>query len=188
MLSRILTVLVLVYIVVMEPPKILGPWLLQVLEWIGFFLICTATVGRIWCLIYIAGKKNEALAHWGPYSIMRNPLYVFSFLGVIGLGLVVENPLLALVLGTLFVFLYSFVVRDEEKHLTSIFGAEYQGYCAQTPRWIPNFRLYREPQTLTINPAKIREGILDSMWFLWAFLLWEVLEQLRESGILPALF
>lgn len=187
-LSRLAGVVVLAYVLLTEPPKYIAPWLADVVELIGFVLLCIAAFGRIWCLVFIGGKKNGVLLTAGPYSIVRNPLYVFTFLGVVGFGLAVENPLLAFVLGILFATYSPFIVRREEKHLASVFGVVFQAYCARTPRWIPDFQLYREPQTMTVYPGKIREGIFDAMWFLWAFLGWEALEVLRLNGVLAPWF
>jgi len=143
----------------------------------GLVLLTAAAFGRIWCLVFIAGKKNDILVTDGPYSITRNPLYVFSFLGAIGFGLAVENPLLAGLLAVLFGIYYPYVVRKEEGLLASVFGATFQEYAARTPRWFPNLSLYKEPTTITVSPVKIREGILDAMWFIWASFFWEILEE-----------
>ena len=115
----------------------------------------------------------------GPYSVVRNPLYVFSVIGAVGLGLAVENPLLAGLLAILFGAYYPFVVNKEERYLLTNFGSEYQNYMARTPRWIPNFRLFYEPEEMPVIPRNIRRGILDAMWFLWFFILWEALEACR---------
>jgi len=182
--SRLLGVLLLAYVLLRHPPGILAPWILDLGELIGLILLAAAAFGRIWCLVFVAGKKNGILVTEGPYSIVRNPLYVFSFLGALGFGLAVENPLLAGLLAVIFGIYYSYVVRREEGYLASVFGTTFQEYAARTPRWLPDFALYREPQTLTVSPAKIREGILDAMWFIWAFFLWELIEELRIMGIL----
>ena len=53
----------------------------------GCTLVGIATVGRLWCALYIAGYKTDKLITSGPYSMCRNPLYFFSLLGGIGVGL-----------------------------------------------------------------------------------------------------
>jgi protein-S-isoprenylcysteine O-methyltransferase Ste14 len=183
--SRVAGVALLAYLVFYKPPAILPPWALEVGELLGLVLLATAAFGRIWCLVFVAGRKNNLVVAEGPYSVVRNPLYVFSFLGAVGFGLAVENPLLALVLAVGFALYYTFVVRGEEQYLTSQFGKAYQDYCDRTPRWLPDFSLYQQPETLTLPPRKIAEGILDAMWFIWAFVLWELLEVLRSMGVMP---
>jgi protein-S-isoprenylcysteine O-methyltransferase Ste14 len=68
----------------------------------GCLLIGCATVGRLWCAQYIAGYKNDVLVKWGPYSICRNPLYFFSLLGGIGVGLCTESFTLTAIIAAVF--------------------------------------------------------------------------------------
>src|SRR5262245_50206169 len=89
----------------------------DIMEQVGFALICLATLGRIWCGIYIAGRKNRELCQDGPYSICRNPLYLFSFFGVVGVALGAGAPWVALTAGVLFCVYYTLVIRSEETHL-----------------------------------------------------------------------
>ena len=56
------------------------------------------------------------------------------------------------------------------------------------PRWFPDWSLYQEPGTVTVSPRRIRGAILDAMWFLWAFALWEFIEELHSLKLLPMLF
>lgn len=182
--SRLFGIVVFAYVLLAAPPTFFGAWIVELGGLAGFVLLSLAAFGRVWCLIYIAGKKNGTLLTEGPYSVVRNPLYVFSLLGAVGFGFAVENPWLAAIIGVWFAACYSITVAHEEKRLVAIFGATYAAYCARSPRWIPNFRLYHEPQTLVVCPAKIRQGSLEAMWFLWAYLLWEVLEVFRHRGVL----
>ncbi len=177
--SRILGIVLLAYILVEEPPAFFHPWVLEASELLGMVLLAGAAFGRVWCLIFIAGKKNDVIASEGPYSLVRNPLYCFSFIGAVGFGLAVENPILALAMAVCFFLYYTFVVRNEERYLRGKFGSAYEKYCDRTPRWIPNFKLYVEPGSILVDPRRVRLGILDAMWFIWAFFLWELLEGYR---------
>jgi protein-S-isoprenylcysteine O-methyltransferase Ste14 len=179
LLGRITFMLFAGYVLLHHPPKHFSPLLLDIFEVVGLCFLIIAALGRVWCLVYSGGRKNKKLLSEGPYSVSRNPLYVFSFIGSVGLGMAVENPYLAGILALAFGIYYPFVVRKEERHLASLFGAEYQHYAARTPRWIPKFRLFVEPQEITVSPKHIRRGVLDAMWFLWFFLLWEVFEAAR---------
>jgi len=84
---------------------------------IGVILVGIATVGRLWCLLYISGYKTETLITTGPYSACRNPLYFFSLLGGVGVGLASETLTIPLVILIGFALYYPFVIRAEEKKL-----------------------------------------------------------------------
>ncbi len=187
-LSRLLGLLLLAYVLLAAPPVPLSPWMAGASELAGFAMLVVAAFGRVWCLAFVGGKKNNVLVMEGPYSVTRNPLYVFSFIGAVGFGLAVENPCLALVMGGAFAAYYPFAVRREERVLAAAFGDAYAAYRARTPRWFPDFRLYHEPESLSIPPDKIRKAILDAMWFVWAFFLWELVELLRGTGAISTLF
>ncbi len=184
-LTRIIIATLVLYVLFNHPPEYFPRFILEMCEMIGLVFLVAATLGRIWCLIFVGGKKNDVLMTFGPYSVVRNPLYVFSFIGAVGLGLTVENPLLALLLAVLFMAYYQYVVKKEERRLSTLFGPEYSEYLARTPRWFPNFSLYSEPETISVNTVYIRKGILGSMWFIWAYLLWELLELITSSGFWP---
>jgi len=183
-LSRIIIAILALYILFNQPPDCIPAAILDLSEIIGFMLLVMAAFGRMWCLLFVGGKKNDILMTSGPYSIVRNPLYVFSFLGAVGLGMTVKNPLLALALAAAFIAYYPFVVKKEEQKLAILFGDEYREYLSRTPRWFPTFGLYSEPDTMMIHTVYIRNGILSGMWFIWAFLLWELLEYIRSTGLL----
>ena len=157
-------------------------------ELLGFALLVAAALWRIWCHLFIAGRKDRELVSAGPYSVVRNPLYVGNLLGAVGFGFAVHLPLLALALAAAFAIFYPSVVAQEEAQLGELFGERYREYCARVPRWLPDWTRYVEPGTVTVSPRLIRGAIFDAMWFLWAFALWEFVEELHQANLLPTLF
>jgi protein-S-isoprenylcysteine O-methyltransferase Ste14 len=186
--SRVVIGAALVIIVFGTPPKTTLGWVAELSELVGFALLAAATLWRIWCHLFIAGIKNGELAVAGPYSVVRNPLYLGNFIGVVGFGFAVERPYLALAFAVAFVLLYPAVVRKEEAKLGEIFGQRFREYCARVPRWRPAWSQFHEPAALMVSPRHIRHAILDAMWFLWAFALWEFIEELQANRLLPTLF
>jgi protein-S-isoprenylcysteine O-methyltransferase Ste14 len=186
--SRAFVVGLFLFVLFSSPPALSPTWLVELSELLGFFLLAATTLWRIWCALFIAGTKNGELSTAGPYSVVRNPLYLGNLAGVVGFGFAVEQPVLAVGLGLLFALFYPAVVSQEEKRLGMLFGESYRTYCARVPRWLPDWSLYQEPATVTVSPHRIRGAIFDAMWFLWAFALWEFVEELHKLQILPTLF
>ena len=159
-----------------------------VLDTAGFVLIVICALGRLWSSMYISGYKTDTLIKEGPYSVVRNPLYLFSFAGALGIGFASGN---VLVLGLLiigFLLYYPFVVLGEEKELMDAHGDRFQDYMAVTPRIIPRFSLFKEPHTYAINAKIFRKSFFDVMWFFWFFIILQIIEWLHDKGILPVLF
>jgi len=186
--SRVLIAALLLFIVLKAPPQDDSGWVVELSEMLGFALLVAATLWRIWCHLFIAGTKNGELASAGPYSVVRNPLYLGNLLGIIGFGLAVAQPALAALLGLVFALFYPSVVAKEEADLGRIFGERYTAYFARVPRWMPDWSLYHEPAAVNVSPRRLRGAILDAMWFLWAFALWEFIEELHSLKLLPTLF
>ena len=112
---------------------------------IGFIFIVLAGVGRIWAAAYISGFKSGKIVKDGPYSMMRNPLYFFSFLGFAGVGLVFGSLILSALLVIVFLITHWPTILAEESKLRGIFGRDYDDYFNSTPRFFPKFSLFQNP-------------------------------------------
>jgi protein-S-isoprenylcysteine O-methyltransferase Ste14 len=88
-ISRLFALVFLLLFIFTEPKLEDSAWE-AILFFAGLILVGIATVGRLWCSLYISGRKSAELVVEGPYSICRHPLYLFSLLGVTGLGLASE--------------------------------------------------------------------------------------------------
>ena len=150
----------------------------------GLALVGVATVGRLWCSLYISGHKDSELITVGPYSVTRNPLYFFSFLGFVGVGLATETVTLALAMTGFFAIVYPIVIRREEMFLRMKFGAAFAAYCDRVPRFMPRFSLYVEPKTWVVDTRLFRRTMLDVVWFVWLVTLIELVETIHELGII----
>jgi protein-S-isoprenylcysteine O-methyltransferase Ste14 len=149
-------------------------------ELAGFILIAVSTMGTLWCGAHIFGRKSKQLCQDGPYSVCRNPLYLFSGLG--GLGVVMVSSRLILVIVFLLVFCvnYFLVVKFEEKRLSQLFGKEYGSYTERVPRLIPRFRNYRTREKIEVDLQRHLWGIVKSTRFLWMAFALELIEVLKE--------
>lgn len=152
---------------------------------LGYALTGIGQIGRVWCLSYIAGHKTEDLVTAGPYSLCRNPLYFFSVLGAVGVGLgssTVSFPLLVLV-G--FVSYYPFMLKAEANNLAGIHGDAYQAYRQMTPALLPSLKHFHESNEQLINSRAFRRGLFDTFWFFASLALMHVFAELHHSGVLP---
>lgn len=157
----------------------------EALEIFGYMCLIAAGMGRIWCLIYIAGKKDRVLCTEGPYSICRNPLYLFSFIGVIGAFLALQSILLAAIASTAYLLYYYFVVESEERRLRDIFQGAFLDYTKVTPRFLPAFSAYRSGAAeRIISTQAVERGLREVVWFFVAIALIDTIEVIHSQGIL----
>jgi protein-S-isoprenylcysteine O-methyltransferase Ste14 len=155
---------------------------------LGALLAGIATVGRMWCSVYISGYKKEVLVTTGPYSMCRNPLYFFSLLGAVGVGLATKTISVPFVIFVLFMVYYPFVIRREEERLTRLHGVRFEEYRRKVPRFFASFSLYKEPEEYVIKPEFLRGRFLDSLWFVWLIGVLGLIETLHRHNIIPVYF
>ncbi len=154
----------------------------------GVILVGIAALGRMWCSVYIAGYKHGTLITEGPYSLCRNPLYVFSFLGSVGVGLSSETLLIPTIIGIAFVSYYPLVVRKEEEQLLKVHGEKYQAYLESVPRFLPSFKGFVEPTDYVVKPTVFRRHLTSAVWFIWIPAAAEFVEMLHREAMIPSLF
>jgi len=153
----------------------------------GVMLVGVATIGRLWCLLYISGYKTNTLIQCGPYSVCRNPLYFFSCLGGVGVGLASETLILPGIILVGFALYYPLLIRAEERKLHNLYGKEFEDYVNVTPRFFPLFRAFKEPNEYTLRPRAFRKGLFDALWFVWLVGILELIEAFHEYEVLPVL-
>ena len=144
---------------------IVGPWLalqfdssfpvlaLGKLTYAGMALTATGALLALYCTaaIFIPGKSRPApydaggiFTVAGPYRFVRNPFLLGVILALWGEALVTSRIVM---IAYAFIFTWSihfWVVFFEEPALTERFGIEYRKYRDAVPRWLPQFRKYKE--------------------------------------------
>lgn len=178
LVSRVFGIVFFLTVLVMESTHE-GSIISAVLFLIGLVLVGIATVGRLWCSLYISGYKDSQLITTGPYSISRNPVYFFSLLGFAGIGFATETVTLGFGLTLIILIGYPPVIKREEELLRSRFGAGFDEYCARTPQFIPNLAKFNEPDTYLVNPKLFRRTMGDVVWFIWFIGIIEFVEALH---------
>ena len=82
----------------------------------------------------------DDLVTGGAYNLCRNPMYVGNLLLVAGLALASNSLATLLCALALAVVAYTAIVAAEENYLRGKFGAAFEAYCCDVPRWLPRFR------------------------------------------------
>jgi protein-S-isoprenylcysteine O-methyltransferase Ste14 len=156
-------------------------------ESLGLILVAVGSFGRLWASLYIGGYKNDRLITCGPYSVTRNPLYFFSFVGIVGIGLSARSFIIPglLILG--FSIYYPWVIREEEIKLKSTHPEEFERYKS-VPRFLPNPSLYHEPETYVVNTRRYVKCMLDCSFFLWTYMALHIVEKLHAMNVIPVFF
>lgn len=109
----------------------------------------------------------EVLVHGGMFAHCRNPLYVGNYLILVGVG-VASNALLFLVIALpFFLFAYWAIIAAEEAFLRGKFGEEFDKYCSEVNRVIPNFSgLSKSLEGMTYNWRRLITAEYNSA-YLW---------------------
>jgi protein-S-isoprenylcysteine O-methyltransferase Ste14 len=152
----------------------------------GVVLAVVGFCGRLWCLSYIAGRKKRVLVMEGPYSLCRHPLYFFSLVGGIGLGLCTETFSVALLFALAFAAYYPQAIRGEETFLSDNFP-EYEEYKKRVPLFFPSWSNFVEGEG-TVSVCAFRREIVAAGGFLLCIGIFELVESLHHANILPTWF
>ena len=116
-------------------------------RWLGPVLIAAGVLGYLSCALDFAltGKGTPApidpprtLVTRRFYRFGRNPMYVSVLSVLVGEAMLFRSATL-LAFGTaLAAIFHLFVVLVEEPGLRARFGAAYEEYCREVPRWVPH--------------------------------------------------
>ncbi len=150
------------------------------LEQIGIILIIACVLGRCWAILYIGGNKNRRLVTAGPYSLCRNPLYLFSIMGVVGFGFLLQSLVYAVVLTSVTVLIFLQAARKEEAYLSYEFAEDYVAYKNSAPRFIPvNFRALQSESSVNVDVRALNRCFWDAAFFILAIPALELVKWLR---------
>jgi protein-S-isoprenylcysteine O-methyltransferase Ste14 len=116
---------------------------------LGVPLVVVGEVIRLWAVHHIGAisrtrsERLGPLIDTGPFSLVRNPLYVGNILLWLGFALSARLVWLAPIVFVLLALEYHAIVRWEERLLTSRLGNPYRHYLGRVPRWLT---LVRRPR------------------------------------------
>jgi protein-S-isoprenylcysteine O-methyltransferase Ste14 len=112
---------------------------------VGTAILLGGAAFRIWAILALGRffkftvsiQRDHRVVDTGPYRRLRHPSYTGLLVGLLGLGLALDNwlSLLALVVVPLIGVLLR--IRAEEAALSQALGESYRSYAARTDRLIP---------------------------------------------------
>ena len=89
----------------------------------------------------IAPTQNLVVT--GLYRYVRNPIYVALVAVILGQAVLFGDQRLLLYGVLIWLAFHIFVLAYEEPTLRQSYGAEYESYCANVPRWLPRLTPWR---------------------------------------------
>jgi protein-S-isoprenylcysteine O-methyltransferase Ste14 len=98
-----------------------------------------ATIGLRYVVRGGRGKRVYAddLVTDGIYAHTRNPMYLGNLLIATGLAVASNSWITIAIAVPLGLFMYMSIVSAEEDYLRGRFGAAFDAYCRDVPRWFP---------------------------------------------------
>ncbi|MGL5941577.1 MAG: methyltransferase family protein [Waterburya sp.] len=137
--------IVLVFLATILNVYKIGFWNNIYLAWTGIILMLGGLAMRYWAakvlgefytrtLQTISGQQIITKA---PYSYIRHPGYLGTFLIEIGAGLAITNWIILSIILVIGILSRVYRIQIEEEMLKTVFGEQYQIYSEQTWRLIP---------------------------------------------------
>jgi protein-S-isoprenylcysteine O-methyltransferase Ste14 len=106
--------------------------------------LCLVVLGeglRIWATGHL--QKNQQVTTTGPYAYVKNPLYLGTFLIMVGFCWMANQLLLMAVGVGLFIFYYvPYKKRRESERLSKLFGQFWLDYETHVPDYLPRWTPY----------------------------------------------
>ncbi len=150
---------------------------------IGFIIALSGELIRIWS-VSLAGSETRTtsgvggtyLVTQGPYSIVRNPLYVGNILIYTGIGIMSLSlfPYLQIFAFLFFLFQYYCIILAEEEFLSNKFAGTFKQYTKAVSRFIPMKN--KIPDEIKSNLVfNLKAGIKSERRSLQAFIIASVI-------------
>lgn len=121
---------------------------------VSILFITAGELLRIWAVGYAGGTTRATalgaardLVTTGPYSYVRNPLYLGNLLLSIGITLFTNIYWLIPILIIGFFIQYVPIIAVEETYLLGSCRQVYEEYQSEVSRFLPNFRPYTNPSS-----------------------------------------
>jgi len=132
--------------------------------WAGMAITLFGEAIQLWSASHLS--KDKTLATSGPYSYVRNPMYLGRFFVLLGFVAMIQQawwtqaqichiPMVVVGYIVLFALYAKGRVGREEARLRVLFGEDYALYCREVPRFLPRIRPYRRASAQRARWAQI---------------------------------
>lgn len=144
---------------------------------IGFIIMSGGEIIRIWAVGYAGSETRttgsvggSSLVTQGPYSIVRNPLYIGNVVIYIGAGIMSMAlfPYMQIIAFLYFLFQYYCIIINEEEYLFKSFPDTYPVYAKYVNRIIPSFNKL-PPEIISDKKFDLKEGFKSEKRTLASF-------------------
>lgn len=110
---------------------------------VGVPLIIIGEAGRLWAAGHLS--KNREVTTTGPYAYVKNPLYLGTFLIMVGFcSFAGRWIILAVGLAGFFFYYAPFKKKREADRLRKMFGTAWEEYDRNVPDYVPRFSPYKK--------------------------------------------
>lgn len=172
---------------VSEAPIAADSWAGIAVRILACLLFIAGAACRFWAMLYIGGRKGCVVVSQGPYSLVRNPLYLGTFLMTLSLVVFLGN--LTSIIGCLAIAsIYACVtVPSEERRLTSKHGDAYRDYCRRVPRFWPKLSGFSTSGRIEVDIFCLAIEARRAAVWMWIPLAGHLLTTLRLQTWWPHL-
>lgn len=131
---------------------------------LGIWLVALGLIVRLWANGYAI--KTHKLTTSGPYSVVRNPLYLGTMLIAAGFMIMLNTSYAGFVFMAIMAAVYYRTIRCEERALTEKHGKVYLNYKDKVPMIIPTFFRYKCGGKWPFSLSRIIEN-KEYKLFIW---------------------
>jgi protein-S-isoprenylcysteine O-methyltransferase Ste14 len=146
----------------------------QIMDSLGLTIVLLGQYLRISARGYKSEKliNHDTLITDGPYSLVRHPMYLASFLIGLGMAMLLFAWWGIVIYAFFFLLWYWPQVHNEQQWLIKKFGQQYIDYCKTTPCCLPRLSAlvcFRAKKYMPLKPAWIKkEWNTILIWFIVA--------------------
>ncbi|MDD4954451.1 MAG: isoprenylcysteine carboxylmethyltransferase family protein [Candidatus Omnitrophica bacterium] len=130
----------------------------------GIWFVMLGLLIRLWANGYAI--KTHKLTTSGPYSVVRNPLYLGTMLITIGFMILLNTSYAGFIFVVIMAAVYYRTIRNEERALGEKYGKLFLNYKENVPMIVPSFFRYKKGEKWPFSVRRIIEN-KEYKLFIW---------------------